>query len=86
MSSSTFYTDTLQHRVVTVDPETEPNNYDILDTPSLLEVWRTGPWLFNGKAATMQDAIILHLGDLRDKVELSDEELNDLTMYVSSWF
>lgn len=79
-----FYTDTLQHRVVTVDPETEPNNYDILDTPSLLEVWRTGPWLFNGKAATMQDAIILHLGDLRDKVELSDEELNDLTMYVLS--
>jgi len=79
-----FYTDTLQHKVVTVDLEKEPNNYDVLDTPSLLEVWRTGPWLFNGKEASMKEAIRLHLGDLKNPPQLSEEQLDDLTMYVLS--
>ena len=28
-----------------------------MDTPTLVEVWRTGPWLFDGRVADLRDVI-----------------------------
>ncbi len=51
------------------------------DTPSLREVWRTGPYLYDGRAATMEEA-------LRIKMEkappLGEGEFHALVEYVMS--
>ena len=54
--------------------------YRDLDTPTLVEIWRTAPWMFNGSAATMQDAIKAFVGTQ----PITDEQLEDLTNYVMS--
>jgi cytochrome c peroxidase len=33
---------------------------DGFDTPTLLGAWATGPWLHDGRAATIRDAIVAH--------------------------
>ena len=30
------------------------------DTPTLIEVWRTAPYLFDGRAATMEEVFEVH--------------------------
>lgn len=54
--------------------------------PSLVEVWRTAPYLHDGRAKTIRDAITTHnKGDLRGKTSaLTDRELDDLVNYVQS--
>lgn len=54
--------------------------------PSLVEVWRTAPYLHDGRAKTIRDAITTHNpGDLRGKTSgLNDRELEDLINYVQS--
>lgn len=54
--------------------------YRDLDTPTLVEIWRTSPWLFNGSATTMQDAIKAFVGNR----PITDGQLEDLTNYVMS--
>ncbi len=48
-----------------------------LDVPTLRGVWATAPYLHNGSAPTLADAISAHQG-----ISLSTSELNDLTAYV----
>lgn len=54
--------------------------------PSLVEVWRTAPYLHDGRARTVREAITTHNpGDLRGKTSgLSGRELEDLVNYVKS--
>lgn len=54
--------------------------------PSLVEVWRTAPYLHDGRAKTIREAITTHNpGDLRGKTSsLNDRELEDLINYVQS--
>lgn len=52
------------------------------DTPTLVEVWRTGPWLHDGRSATMKDLIKTEKHGLRK--ELSEEEIDALVEYVLS--
>jgi cytochrome c peroxidase len=56
------------------------------DTPTLLEVFRTAPYLHDGRALTIRDVITTHNPDeLHGKVkELSEQELDDLVEYVLS--
>lgn len=54
--------------------------YRDLDTPTLVEIWRTSPWLFNGSATTMKDAIKAFVGNR----SITDEQLDDLANYVLS--
>jgi hypothetical protein len=56
------------------------------DVPSLVEVWRTAPYLHNGDALTIREAItdynwMQQRGKTKD---LSDQELADLITYVKS--
>jgi len=54
------------------------------DTPTLIEVWRTAPYLHDGRAATMRDMLTIHnSGDKHGKTsDLTEQELNDLAQFV----
>jgi hypothetical protein len=49
-----------------------------LDTPTLLGLWHTGPWLHDGRAPTVPDALREHGG----VPALSDAERDDLVAYL----
>ena len=57
-----------------------------VDTPALIEVWRTGPYLHDGRAATMGDVFAKFNagGKHGDTEKLSPEQLADLVEYVMS--
>jgi len=52
------------------------------DTPSLIEVWRTAPYLHDGRAQTIRD--VLDVFSHGSTSGLTEEELNDLVEYVNS--
>ncbi|NLH16568.1 MAG: c-type cytochrome [Phycisphaerae bacterium] len=56
------------------------------DTPTLVEVWRTAPYLHDGRAATIQDMLTtFNKEDKHGKTSgLSAEEIDDLAEYVMS--
>lgn len=51
-----------------------------MDTACLVEVWRTGPWVFDGRFATMKEAVAYYAKDKN----LTEEQITDLTNYVLS--
>lgn len=53
------------------------------DTPTLKEVWRTGPYLFDGRAATMEEVFTIHKHGLRKK-KPTPQEIEELVEYVNS--
>ncbi|MCX6996762.1 MAG: cell surface protein [Kiritimatiellaeota bacterium] len=57
-----------------------------LDTPTLVEVWRTAPYLHAGRAATMEDVLTgCNPGDRHGATsKLSREDLADLVEYILS--
>lgn len=57
-----------------------------VDTPTLVEVWRTAPYLHDGRAATVAEVITMHNhGDRRGKTSsLAAEQINDLVEFVLS--
>lgn len=56
------------------------------DTPTLIEVWRTAPYLHDGSAATVRDVVTSHnRHDQHGKTSnLSGQEMDDLCAYVLS--
>ncbi len=52
------------------------------DTPTLREVWRTAPYLFDGRAATMEDVFEIHKHGIDKKI--SKKEIEALSEYVNS--
>lgn len=74
------FVDRRRHDVGTVQGA-EPHSRDrALDTPTLLSVAHTPPYLHDGSAATLEDAVA-HFND-HYTLELSEAELADLTAYV----
>ncbi len=59
---------------------------DRFDTPTLVEVWRTAPYLHDGSAATMRD--VLTTANLQDKhgktSHLTPQQIDDLAAYLLS--
>ena len=53
-----------------------------LDTPTLAGLSETGPYLFDGRALTLRDAIETHIASL--SIEISPEDLEALTSYLAS--
>ena len=75
--SGPYYTDQKMHRI--------GDNIEFekgWDTPTLIEVWRTAPYLFNGRAATMQEVFEVQKHGIDKKV--SKKEIEALTEYVNS--
>jgi mono/diheme cytochrome c family protein len=56
------------------------------DTPSLVEVWRTAPYLHDGSAATLRDVLLeSNAGDKHGKTSrLTADQINDLAAYLLS--
>jgi YVTN family beta-propeller protein len=59
---------------------------DIFDTPTLIEIWRTAPYLHDGSAATVRDVLTTsNKGDQHGKTShLTADQLNDLVEYLLS--
>lgn len=57
-----------------------------VDTPTLVEVWRTAPYLHDGRAATLRDMLTTYNpGDLHGKTsDLTSEQMDDLIAFVLS--
>jgi len=79
-----LYTDLRPHDVGTRAAYDGPA--DKFYTPTLIEVWRTAPYLHDGSAATIRDVLTTcNLnGQHGDLSGLSSQELNDLCTYVLS--
>ena len=62
------------------------NANDLFDTPTLVEVWRTAPYLHDGSAATMREVLTSanHRDEHGKTSQLTADELNDLIAYVLS--
>ena len=75
--SGPYYTD-MKYHVIGENVEFEQG----WDTPTLREVWRTAPYLFNGAAATMEEVFRVYKHGIDKKV--SDKEIEELTEYVNS--
>jgi hypothetical protein len=75
--SGPYYTDLQMHRIGD-DIEFEKG----WDTPTLVEVWRTAPYLFDGRAATLEDVFTIHRHGIPQ--ELSTQEIKELVEYVNS--
>jgi cytochrome c peroxidase len=54
------------------------------DTPTLVEIWRTAPYLHDGRAATLRDMLTTHNPkDRHGKTSgLSDEQIDDLVEFL----
>lgn len=70
---------------------TDLQTYDVgtggrFDTPTLVEVWRTAPYLHNGSARTIRDLLTTrNNGDQHGKTaHLTPQEVDDLAAYVLS--
>lgn len=75
--SGPYYTDMQMHRIGD-DIEFEKG----WDTPTLREVWRTAPYLFDGRAATMEEVFSVHKHGVTKKI--SKKEIEALSEYVNS--
>ena len=53
---------------------------DGIDTPTLLDVWATAPYLHDGSASTIEDAIAAHAG-----VSLNSTELGQLAAFLTEF-
>ena len=71
------YTDMKMHRIGE-DIEFEAG----WDTPTLREVWRTAPYLFDGRAATMEEVFMVYKHGIEGKISRKDAEA--LAEYVNS--
>ena len=56
------------------------------DTPTLVEVWRTWPYLYDGRAVTIKDVLTKYNPDDRHgkTSTLSEQQINDLAEFVMS--
>lgn len=75
--SGIYYTDMKMYRIGE-DIEFEAG----WDTPTLREVWRTAPYLFDGRAATMRDVFEVHRHGITKKI--TSKEIDELVEYVNS--
>jgi len=78
-----LYTDLKAHRVGTRSPyETE----DRFDTPTLVEVWRTAPYLHDGRYTTVKELLVEGRHGLQGgRLEgLSQQDIDDLVEFVLS--
>lgn len=76
--SGPYYTDMKMHRIGE-NIEFEKG----WDTPTLIEVWRTAPYLFNGSAATLEEVFVKYKHGI-EKQKVTQKEIEALVEYVNS--
>lgn len=78
-----YFTDLKSHNVGVLSPS-EPDG--LYDTPTLIEAYRTAPYLHDGRARTLREVLTVHnsSGQHGKTAELNESELQDLEMYLLS--
>jgi len=78
-----LYTDLKKHNVGTKD---DYGMTDRFDTPTLVECWRTAPYLHDGRYLTVKELIAegKHGNTLGRVEDLTEEEISDLVQFVLS--
>jgi len=58
----------------------------LFDTPTLIEVWRTAPYLYDGRAATIEEVLTKCNPDDKHGItsNLTEAEIKDLAEFVLS--
>ena len=88
-----LFTDQKQHNVGTAArfrgllwKEAGDQAGDRFDTPALIELWRTAPYLHDGSAATLRDVLtIRNAGDAHGRTShLTPAQLDELAEYLRS--
>jgi YVTN family beta-propeller protein len=81
--SGELFTDLKKHDVGTGTAE---DNFARYDTPPLIELWRTAPYLHDGSANTVSDVLTTrnHSGDHGDTANLPPADLDALLAYLLS--
>lgn len=77
--SGAYFTDGKKHEIGVPGQADRNTSWD---TPTLIEVWRTGPYLHDGRSATMKEMFVNDKHGLEK--ELPDNELESLIEYVLS--
>ena len=79
-----LYTDLLMHDV---DSRGQYDRRDDFDTPTLIEVWRTAPYMHDGHYTTIKELIAKGKHGKKgggDIDKLTEQQLNDLVEFVLS--
>jgi len=78
-----LYTDQLMHDVGTRSPYQVRDRFD---TPTLVEAWRTAPYIHDGRYATIEETLIegKHGAKFGGLEKLSQQQINDLIQFVLS--
>lgn len=81
-----LFTDKKMYNVGVVTPNEAKEYGGKYDTPSLIEAYRTAPYLHDGRALTIKDVLTTHDKDGKHSTvkELKDKEIDDLVEYVLS--
>ncbi len=76
-----LYTDLKMHQ--SSIPAADRDSWDTRDfaTPSLVEIWRTAPYFFDGRYTTLREAVV---ASLKPDHGLSDKQIDQLTEFVAS--
>ncbi len=77
----TLFTDLRTHRIGKAASSYFNNRFD---TPTLVEVWRTAPYLHDGRFDSIEKLLSDGKHGLRPATALSDQEVKDLAEYVLS--
>lgn len=81
-NNDSLYTDMKKHELLGTGNEEKTE----FDTPTLVEIWRTAPYLYDGRALTMEE--VLTTANPKDihgaTSELKPEEIKDLAEYILS--
>jgi cytochrome c peroxidase len=78
-----YFTDKKMHNVGVLSSNEPDGRYD---TPSLIEAYRTAPYLHDGRALTLKDVLtVRNEKEQHGKADaLSDSEMDDLVAYLLS--
>lgn len=78
-----LYTDLKKYKVGTGKDMEKDRAFD---TPTLIELWRTAPYLYDGRAVTMKEVLTMYnAGDKHGKTStLTEEQISDLAEFVLS--
>jgi cytochrome c peroxidase len=76
-----LYTDLRAHNVGTRTPN---DRLDRFDTPTLVEVWRTAPYLHDGRYTTIRELLTEGRHGLRPNEALKEDEIDALVEFVLS--
>ncbi len=76
-----LYTDLKPHNVGSRGPMERTDRFD---TPTLVEAWRTAPYLHDGRYLTIKELLLEGRHGLRGDLHLSEQELDDLVEFVLS--